>query len=484
MQCPKCKMQIKDGIKICPFCGENLDSSQESNMNEQQDGLSQLNNMEMSQPNMTSQSNNVGSQEKVTSEQNKIGIQPNNVGIPQSKATSPISRKKMNKTTWIIVGIVLVIVLVIGVLMMLKKSPKQIFESSIDQVYRTINDSLVKKVTSEKGSYSLKMKVEPKDATAKSMLDIINKISLSGNYEIDYDNMIMNMGIRTKYDNDTLLNLDFYTSKNKGYLYLPGLYDKYIMLDMTNSSKEETLDKEQLSIVLEEGTKALKKSFKKEYFNSMDTTISVNGKETKVKQNVLELDTKRIYEMQKVVLTELKKNDKFLTSMSKLSKKTKDELKEIMDEMSQEELPEETSNEKVNFVIYTKGISNKVVAVQMETITDNETVTVDFQKENDTYYFQVMNHKETTLKGSLAMKEDGNAMLDVSVINIADIKLDFTHQKEENVKVTEKEVSNAISQNQLTEAESAKIQQELFQNKGLIKLIQDIQTKIVVPYGY
>ena len=388
---------------------------------------------------------------------------------------------------WIILGVVTVVFIGVVVFQFFKKSPKEVFESAVDQVYRAVNDSVVKNVKTQKGTYALKVTVDTKDLQAKEMLDFINKLSLNGSYEVDNENMIMNMAFRSKYDQDTLVDMDFYMNGKKGYLYLPGVYNRYIETEV-ESTDEENIDKEQLAIVLEESVKAFKKSLKDEYFTSGDAKISINGKKTKVKKITLELTEARFNEMTKVILTELKDNDRFLTAISKIGKQSKEDIKSEL-ETSIADITEADSQDQatISFSLYTTGMKHNIVGYQIKGIDGEEKQIMEVQIDDDTYYYQLINGENETLTGSVQVKDNknngSNIIINASLTNIADIKLEMDYTKEDNVTVKAKEITNSISADMLTENDNQLILQGLLQNEGFIKLINDIQ-KLNSPYGY
>lgn len=487
MKCPKCGGQIEENSKVCPICGMQLVTSQESSsaIPTQSNGEVQPSSVTPTQPSGVTQPSSATPTQSsgVVQQSSGMPAQSSNV-VPTSQQAT---KNNNNKLLWIILGVVTVVFIGVVVFQFLKKSPKEVFESAVDQVYHAVNDSMVKNVKTEKGNYSLKVTVDTKDSQAKEMLDFINKLSLNGNYEVDNENMIMNMAFRSKYDQDTLLDMDFYMNGKKGYLYLPGVYNRYIETEI-ESTNEGNIDKKQLAIVLEESVKAFKKSLKDKYFTSENTKISINGKEQKVKKITLELTETRFNEMTKVMLTELKDNDRFLTAMSQIGKQSKEDIKSKL-EASLADMTDTTSQDQatISFSLYTTGMNHNIVGYQIKGVDGEEKQTIEIQVDNDTYYYQLINGENETLTGNIKIKDNknngSNIIINASMTNIADIKLEMNYTKEENVTVKAKEVTNFISDDMLTENDNQLILQGLLQNEGFIKLINDIQ-KLNSPYGY
>lgn len=495
MKCPKCGVEIFENSKVCPVCGMELVTHEETNsasLNQPSDVLTnQLNEASQSTNVMQNQSTEVSQPSGVISNQLNEVSQLNNVMPNQSNVVTQLNqnekKKKNNKLVWIILALAIVAIVLFLVFQFLKKSPKEVFESAIDQVYRAVNDSVVKNVKTEKGTYSLKVTVDAKDSQAKQMLDFINKISLSGNYEVDNENMVMNMAFRSKYDKDTLLDMDFYLNGKKGYLYLPGVYNKYIETEVETTNNEK-IDKKELTVALEELVKAFKKSLKDDYFTSIDTKINVNGKEKEVKKITLELTKARANEMTKVILTELKDNDRFLEAISNIKKESKEDIKnELETSLADIDDTNLENSEIYNFSLYVTGIKQNIIGYQIDVVSDDENQIIQVQVENDTYYYQFIDNEDEVLKGNIQIKDDkksgSNILINASITNIADIKLEMGYTKEENVKVNAKEITNTIHSDMLTEKDSQLILQGLLQNKGFIKLVNDIQ-KLRNPYGY
>ncbi len=501
MKCPKCGGQIEEHSKVCPICGVQLVTSQENSSvtPTQPSGVAQPSNVAPTQSSGVAQPSCIAPTQSsgVAQPSSVMPNQPN--GVAQSSNATPTqpsgavkpaqktTKNKNNKVLWIILGVVLVAIILFAVFQFLIKSPKEVFETAVDQVYHAVNDSVVKNVKTEKGTYSLKVNVDAKDAQAKQMLDFINKISLNGSYEVDNENMIMNMALRSKYDQATLLDMDFYMNEKKGYLYLPGVYNRYIETDV-ESTNTEKIDKEQLSIVLEESVKAFKKSLKDKYFISADTKISINGKEKKVKKITLELTESRVNEMTKVILTELKENDRFLTALSKVGNQSKEDIKSGLEEsLADVDNTNSTNSGVYKFSLYTTGMNQNIVGYEIDGSDDESRQIMKIQVENDTYYYQFINDEDEVLNGSIEVKDDkkngSNIIINASITNIADVKLEMGYTKEENVTVKAKEITNSINSEMLTENDNQLIMQGLLQNEGFIKLMNDIQ-KLSSPYGY
>lgn len=477
MRCSKCGDTISENSKFCGVCGAEIENLVIDNTLQQSvDG-------EFTNPNSNSSSRD-GMLTDIDMQQS-MPVQENvNTKQPLPPQGNKITRKGNKNLVMLLATIILLLIIALFIFQFMKKSPREIFEKSIDQVFKTVNEAINEDVTTVKGSYELKTTVNAKNSELKQIFDIINKVSIDTNYEIDTEKMIMNMDLNTKYDGKSLLDADMFINKNVGYMYLPGLSEQYFKMDVETAVQSNginnNVDKEQITIIIEEVQKELKKALKDEYFASMKTTININGKEKKVTKSTLELDNRRANEITKVLLTNLKENETFLTSASKLTEQTAQEIKLSLDE-SINSISNDTSIDKGKFIvsIFTSGLTHEFIGIQFEIIDTVDNVVIAVQKENQNYYYQVKDGSSEVLNGN--MRIDGNieknadVIFDLSITNIADMKLEMKYKNETNVVVKEKEITNATDINLLTDVEMQQITQKLLANEGFAKLISDIQ---------
>lgn len=392
--------------------------------------------------------------------------------------------KKHKSIVGILIAVVVVLLLAIGgFVYYIMHTPKNVFSGLINETYKTMNSSLVEDVKTIKGTYSFNTNISTTNE-GNEIFDILNAISLNGDFAIDYEAKTALVKVNSKYENDELVNGDVYFKENKAYVLLNNIYDKYLSMDVENyddlfAKAEITKDHK---IILTEIKSALNKSLKSEYFSQEKVEIEVNGKTEKVTKNTLILNSKNVKEIAKAFLTYLKNSEKFINSASTVGEIEKDDLKTSLEE-SLADLENISSEEDGTFdiSIYTKGIMNSLVKIDVISEDfENSDSKIEIIKNNDSKYtFKISADEETSVSGELNVTEnDGKTTLDVKVVNdITKDVIGFTvgYSFEYNKDISSTNVSNSVSMEELTEAEYSSISEKLMNNEGIQKLMTTFQ---------
>ena len=98
--------------------------------------------------------------------------------------------------------LVILIFCVVGVSCLKIFASKNRFELLIESAFQYLESSLEKtSVGSVTGTFSFGMNLQSGDASDMAVLDIVNKLGLSGSYGIDYNKKLFYLDFDSNYDN-------------------------------------------------------------------------------------------------------------------------------------------------------------------------------------------------------------------------------------------------------------------------------------------
>ena len=173
------------------------------------------------------------------------------------------------KKTGLVVGIIVFILLLVGGGFFCYKKffARNSIEVLLDSVYSSLEmyvdnsdyDSLT-------GDFSVNVSFNSADNETNQMFSIFNKLDFKGNYGVDYDKNIISLDLESYYDDNDLIDMNVYTEYGRGYIYLDGLYDKYIDTPIEGYSeifKRDSVDSKNIIVGIK---KAIDASLKEEYF--------------------------------------------------------------------------------------------------------------------------------------------------------------------------------------------------------------------------
>lgn len=557
MKCKKCNAHIEVGSTICPGCGtsvlelQNTGNLENDGAMQQQPQMNSVGNLVVgatpnvvpagnpTQPNQVNvvtensvgmpqetvptgtiaqnQINpvNINGEDQGLSENSQIGGLPNeqpiplnhegNLNLDGSQSMNSQNQKqglkidlKQQKGILICAGLILIIAVIsFGLLKFLKAGPKDIFDKSLDRVFHLATDQMENYDKSLVSSISIKPKVELDDANYNQIAKMINKLNLGFHYGMDRNKKVMNFELQSSYDNGPLFNANAYFGNKKALLYLPGIYNKYIDTEMEEQEYEtlfEVENQDEIETILSEIKSALKKSLKKEYFETDYEKIVIDGSEVKVKKSILSLDAKKMNEIQKEFLNELSNQDDFIKAVAKIGNEKEADIKEELQALAKEENDLSDMNNTFTLSIYTKGLLNDFVGVKIEAKEDYNDITLKMIKQDkDEYTYELQSAGSTLVSGSVLTKQDGDkkdTTFVLKVPNFGKIELQMTTNTEYGKKVEALEIpsSNIIGSSQMTQQDITNIQNALLQNEGLKKLMQQIQPLLQyssnLNYGY
>ena len=318
--------------------------------------------------------------------------------------------------------------------------------------------------------FEVQMNFQSSDAGDNELLAIFNKLDFSGSYGIDFAQSIMSVDFRSNYDDKDLFDFSVYTEYGRGYIYLDGLYDKYIDTSIDNYSEmfERNIDDYKYLIV---GIKnAMEGSIKDEYYIVED--VSVNG--DNLEKTTLDLTGDNYQEWNKNFTNLLLADSNFMDSYAKVFDIDLEEAKKELEDM----LEEDKDYDGEQFVLYTKRLE----FVKFELISEETRIVVSADGDNK-YTYQLFEAGVEYGSGSIEMaSKDNDSMKIIYYDNEEEmgIELIFKISTKKNSQVDRKDVSNSISIDNISDEDIAAIYSKLMENEGIVKIIEEVS----VLFGY
>lgn len=398
--------------------------------------------------------------------------------------------KKPKKKGLIIGGIIAAVVIIALVLVyfLVLAKPQYIFNGAIDKLFKMESKSY----DSIRVDSKMKVSVEAEDESIQEQLSEIEKYAFKAGTQIDFEQKkeIVNLGL--EYDNDSVVDAQVYYNNGDMYTYFEGLFDKYIKLDMDEEQKEalesifETAESEEQIENSKKAMKIVKDELKAQIkengeFEKEKTTIDIGDKEKKVTKTTLTLSEKELYNVISNMCSNLAENDEFLDCFKE---SPKDGLEEVANEIK--DLDADSKN-NVKISIYTKGLLNKIVGLDVSIYSEEnkQTITLSFVKEDENVYTYNVSVKMTgakvdVIKGKLEIEEDkngkdeqsGKAIITAEVVELGKAKLEMDYSVQYNKGVDEIDTSNSINMTELTETDMQAIMEKLMERPLIGDLIK------------
>lgn len=389
--------------------------------------------------------------------------------------------KKPKKKGLIIAGIVAVVIVIALILayFLVFAKPQFVFNGAIDKLF-SFNS---KKYDSIRLESKITASAEAEDSSIQEQLAEVQKFALKFGVQMDTKQKKEIVDLGLEYDNEAVADAKVYYNDGDMYAYLEGLFDKYIKIDMEDEQKQElkaifdTVSSEENTKNAEKAMKIVRDELKaqiKEYgeFEKEKATIDVGNKEKRVTKSILTLSQKDLYNVLSSMCLNLAKNDKFLDCFEE---SPKDALKEMAEEIKSVDT---NSKNNVKISIYTKGLLNNLVAVDVEIYSAEESQTVKMAvvKEDEGLYTYKVSVKATgitmdAIKGKVEIRKDkdskdeqsGKAIITAEIAEIGKVKLAIDYLVEYNKGIDKIDTSNSINMTEMTEEDMQAIMEELME---------------------
>lgn len=396
--------------------------------------------------------------------------------VPQTSEPTNFGSQptKNTKNKKIFIGLFVVIVLIVVALftcIAMLATPKKVFETAIEKVFNNTDKISADDIKTISGNLSLDANITANDSN--EIYDLINNIDLKLNYGFDYENKKMNVDLDTTYKNDELLNVDMTTKNDTAYIYLENVFDKYIATPIDGFSEifesQDMID--DANIIVDEVEKAIKESFKDEYFSSEDEKITLNGKEVKVTKNILTLNSKNSEKLIKDIAKKLN-NDTFVKGVANLTSEDASKIKEGLESVQDETFEME---EEITISIYTKGMMKEVVGFEAKEAENFITILED-TKNNYKFTIKVEDEK---IDGNVKITEkNDNVEIDLTIkFEETKVNIKISSSYKYNEKIKDINISNSVAVDKLTTDEQNKITTNIFSNKAIMEIVEIFSTQ-------
>ena len=400
----------------------------------------------------------------------------NNNGNVASVSTP---KKKKNKAPIIVIIIIFVLAILATVAWLFinkKTSTKTIFVDG----FKNVSEKLLLTTDDYKSTTStLKFNLNVNDNSSLGIINILNNLSLDFSVNRDDDNKVIDTFVKANYEGKQALNINVYGNNDSLYLYLAGLYDKYIKLPVSEEEYSKLFQTDTSSNkALKEGLdKAFEAALKDEYLSKSTETIRVNGTDTKVNANRLTLNEKTFKQFASDFTKALREDTAFLKALSSMLDTDIETIKAYLTVDSSTDFAE---NSVVEFTIYTKGVTNSFAGFAMNIKEASETVSISVLKVDESNYELSITQGSTTIGGKLTIVKNGDTEKLSFSISAGSNTIGFTIDTKYSKKaiIETKDVSGAVSFEEFSQNGAIDVQNNMMKNETLVKLIQDIMTEV------
>lgn len=397
--------------------------------------------------------------------------------------------KKKGLIAGIVIAVLIVIALIIGIsYSFILSKPERVFDAYIDKIFESEDTSY----TSVKMNAKMQLSADLEDETMQDTFDEISKCILEVGLQADVEEEqeIIDMGL--EYDNQAVIDSQIYYDNGEIYAYFEDIYDKYINLEMDedtqNAIKEvfNTADKEQIKdnkkamkILRDE----LKAQIKEEgNFEKEKVSVDIGDKEKNVTKVTLTLSEKELYKVISNICLNLADNDDFLDCFKESPEEL---LREFADEIKNEETD---SKNKMQISIYTKGILNNFVGIEVKVDSkeDNQTIIATILEENEDLYTYNVEVKSSSVKVDLVKgkieierekdrknEQEGKAIITAQIAELGKIKLEIDYLEEYNKGIDSVDINNSVKPDEITDSEIMNILEKLMERPLIGDLIKE-----------
>lgn len=395
-----------------------------------------------------------------------------------------IDNEKNKKKSILLLAVILLLVAVVIVYFYINSNPLLAIKYNANKLTENITEQIEKQEKNKKisGNLEIDYNIEPTDKTLKETIDAFNGISVVANYKMDTENKILQTELKTTYKNEKLIDANIYMQDKKGFIQLPGVFDKYINVDLSEDYDDifnTTKNTKESKVIVKSINKAFQKSLKKEYLTSENKTITIDDKKTKTTKISMKLNDEKLAKISKDFLTYLKEDQEFIKAVNSVSetKNTKEEIENLINEISSDN----QSGTTMTLSIYCKGILKEVVRYEVELKQYEQTYNIAITKHKDKYDFKIKQEDVIISKGTI-IKDKEKISIEASLIGLVNATINITNKEEKNPTINKKEIKDSIKYEDLTEKQMQDITTKLFQNKGFEKLSTVFES--LMPQSY
>ena len=326
-------------------------------------------------------------------------------------STNSSSHKK-HKPILFLIPVVLLILIGVGLFAFfnLKKEPREYYFSLLDKMASNVVNSGNKKYDTIISDFSISF-----DNTIvydEEIMNILTKLQLAMQTGIDYNNKIMYLHLDSKYSKDKLLDAHFLFEGDYLYIKSDDLYNETLVLkneDFKDYFDFEKVNNENQITIYRKIILALKESLDDEYFSKEEETITIDEKTIDAEVLILDLPEDKLNALIKSVCSKLKDDEEFLEAYAALYETNKEDAKEQLNDIK-------TIECDLKLKIYTKGIQQNLVKMNIEYVIEEEKYNIDITKKDDVLNVNISNSKDV-VNFDLSYKVNYNNAIEYDMID-------------------------------------------------------------------
>ena len=372
-------------------------------------------------------------------------------------------KEKKSGLKYFLIFIIILLLGVIGFGYYYISKPDVVFTTLLNKVYKEALDE--EKFNQLKMTANMNIKIDAKEEY-KDYTDIINNINLRMIEHIDLTDSTFKIELGADYKEKLLANLNAYYKDNTMYFELKDIVDKIIKVDAKDEMSEDLKFDDSFindtEVIANNIYEALKLSLKKGTYVSSDAKINGNN----VSKNELIINNENKNTLVNTFIDYLLNSEDFISSISKIANKEKQEIIDLLNESKKlEDLKEE-----IHVSIYTKKLTNEFVKLEISYNKNN----ISLLKQEDNYKIEINNESNTKIVSNITIDEKNNKLTIVTENTFDDIKvtvntnISITY----NEKLDKPNVENAITIEELSEEDTNNMIENLTKNEGVSEIIE------------
>lgn len=386
----------------------------------------------------------------------------------------------------IIIAVILLIAIICGGIYYYKvySETDVIFKRAIDNSIKAYQEEIQEeeyKTINTKIGANFKLELDEDNDEEAKIIDFINALNVELNVQMDRENKQIVAKLDSKYENDNLLNADVFVDveDKKMYMYLKDIFNKYIETDIEDEIDEDVTnifnsiyaneDKENLIKASKIIGEELKNIIKKENCNREKVEITINNEKKNVNKNKISMTYEQLLDEFETICTNLKNNQEFINCY-----KEKEEVEKFLEELIekiQDEKEYDYEDVNVEISLYTTGMLQKFVKLDMLVQENEELVKLEITKKDEkSYEFKFIHNDEDLIKLDVKKINDNefSSIVEANIPDTGKITMDFDISCKLNEEIDRIDTTNIVKVEDIAEEDVNTI----LENFGKTKLYE------------